>query len=301
MDDTSDQDNELEIISETVRPQSNYDNSSKLLNHAVKRRLMQQYPRLELAGKTIRVVPSQSGGVIDPSRMKIVNITRIPLKPVQVPSIRYFPGVTKNNASTSPDKENTPRGGSNKDQDSLRASSDQSLFSLSSDGEKRSPLSPEPRTGPQSLNYSSSLSLLSPSSSDEDDDRTPEMISGDSPRFSKNNNGQSISEDAPKKEGVSSTEDAESDPYLDKFTPLDTIKARLVEEKISSESFLNYCRDLNLNWIRLDMHWNVEISSSALKRAFGADILDQIINPPPDHRRRRRPATYGTAVSDKTR
>ena len=31
-------------------------------------------PRLELAGKTIRVVPSQSGGVIDPSRMKIVNI-----------------------------------------------------------------------------------------------------------------------------------------------------------------------------------------------------------------------------------
>jgi len=55
MDDTSDQDNELEIISETVKPQSNYDDVSKLLNQAVERKLMQQYPRLELAGKKIRI------------------------------------------------------------------------------------------------------------------------------------------------------------------------------------------------------------------------------------------------------
>ena len=265
MDDTSDQDNELEIISETVRPQSNYDNSSKLLNHAVKRRLMQQYPRLELAGKTIRVVPSQSGGVIDPSRMKIVNITRIPLKPVQVPSVRYFPGVTKNNASTSPDKENTPPGGSSNVQgrNSLYASSDQSLFSLSSDEEERSSLPPEPRTGPQKLSYSSSLDILS-LSSDEEDDRTPERTSYDSLGFANNNNIQSIPEDGLEKEAIRSTKDAEPDPSLDKFHPLDTIKARLVEEKISSEAFLNYCRGLHMNWIRLDKNWNVEISSSSI-------------------------------------
>ena len=44
------------------------------------------------------------------------------------------------------------------------------------------------------------------------------------------------------------------------------------------------CQDINLNWIRLDKNWNVEISSSALKRAFGADIIDQIINSPPVNR-----------------
>ena len=184
MDDPSDQENEIEIISEIVKPQGNNDDTNKLLNQAVIGKLRQQYPGLELAGKKVRVVPSQNGGVIDPSRMKIVNVTRIPLKQVQMPSVRHYPGVTNNNASTSSDKENIPRGGSKKVQDrkGLRASSDQSLFSLSSDG------------------------------------------------------------------------------------------------------ILNSCRDLNMNWIRLDINWNVEISSSALRRAFGADIIDKIINPSPVHR-----------------
>ena len=283
MDDTSDQDNELEIISETVKPQSNYDHTSKLLNQAAKRKLMQKYPRLKLAGKEIRVVPSRSGGVIDPSRMKIVNITRIPLKPVQVPNVRYFPGITKNNASTSSNKENTPPGGSNKVQvrNSLRASSNQSLFSLSSDEEERSPLSPEPRTDPQRLSYSSTLDFLS-LSSDEEDDGTPERTSCDSLGFANNNNSQSIPEDRPEKEAIRFTKDNEPDPCLDNFHPLDTIKARLIEEKMSSEVFLKSCRDLKNNWIRLDKNWNVEISSSALRTAFGADLIDLIINPPPE-------------------
>ena len=287
MDDSSDQDNEIEIISEAVKPhpQSNNDDSRNLLNQAVKGKLMQQYRGLELTGKKIQVVSSQ-GGVIDPSRLKIKNVSRIPLRKVQMPSVRHFPGVTNNNASTSasPDKENTPPGGSKEVQDrDSRCPSDQSLFSISSDEEKRSTLSPEPRPGPQRLT-SSSLELISLSSDDEHH-RSPERISDDSPGFYNNNNSQSIpeAEDRLEKDDISSTDDAEPDPYLEKFHPLDTIKARLIEEKISSESFLKSCLDFNLNWIRLDMNWNVEISSLALKRAFGADIIDQIINSSPVH------------------
>ena len=284
MDDPSDQDNEIEIISETVKPQSNNDDSSKLLNQAVKGKLMKQYPGLELTGKKIQVVSSQ-GGVIDPSRVKIMNVSRIPLRQVQMPSVQHFPGVTNNNASTSAssDKENTPPGGSKEVQDrDSRCPSDQSLFSISSDEEERSTSSSEPRPGPQRLHHLSTLDLIS-LSSEEEDHRLPGRISGDSPGSSNNNNSQSIPEDRLEKEDISSTEDAEPDPYLDKFHPLDTIKARLIEEKISSESFLKSCLDLNINWIRLDKNWNVEISSSALKRAFGADIIDQIINSPPVH------------------
>ena len=46
---------------------------------------------------------------------------------------------------------------------------------------------------------------------------------------------------------------------------------------------MNTCRDLNMKWIRLDKNWNVEISSSALRIAFGADFIDQIINQAPVH------------------
>ncbi len=137
MNDPSDTDDEIEIISETV---SINDNASKVLNLAVKRKLRQQFPTFEMAGKKIRVVSSK-GGVIDPSRMKIVKVTRVPLEPVPVSSLRHFPGIRNNNTSN---KENTPPVGPNKDQErrSKGVSSGLSLFSVSSDEEESSSGSP---------------------------------------------------------------------------------------------------------------------------------------------------------------
>ena len=80
-----------------------------------------------------------------------------------------------------------------------------------------------------------------------------------------------------------SPDDAEITPDLDIYHPLDAIKTSLAENNLCSESFMNTCRDLNMNWIRLDRNWNVEISSSALRMVFGADFIDQIISQAPVH------------------
>ena len=272
-------DNEIEIISETVTSTNINDNSSTVLNQAVKRKLRQQFPSLEMAGKKIKVVSSQ-GGKIDPSRMKILSITRVPLKSVSETSVRHFSGRQNNNDSTS-DKENTAPGGSIKvsDRKGLFISSDPSFFSVSSNEDQ---VSSEPRPDQQRLCHSSSLDLLS-LSSDENDDRASDRSLSDTLGSSNNNNSQR----SPKerldrdRDANRSPKDAEITPDLNIYLPLDAIKTRLAEKNLCSESFMNTCQDLNMKWIRLDKNWNVEISSSALGMAFGADFVDQIISQAP--------------------
>ena len=271
------QDNGIEIISETVTPTNIKDNSSTVLNQAVKRKLRQQFPSLEMAGKKIKVVSSQ-GGNIDPSRMKIVRISRVPLKSVPESSVRHFSGRQNNNDSTS-DKENRSPGVSMKvtDRIGLLRSSDLSFFSVSS---HEGQVSSEPRPDQQRICHSSSLDLLS-LSSDENDDRASDRSLSDTLGSSNNNNSQRSPEERLDRDANRSPEDAEITPDLDIYHPLDAIKARLAENNLCSESFMNTCRDLNMNWIRLDKNWNVEISSSALGMAFGADFVDQIISQAP--------------------
>ena len=263
--------NEIRIVS---------DNTDKVLNQAVKRKLRQQYPRLDIHGKKIRVVSSQGDGVIDPSRVKIVSITRarVPLRPVS--SVRKFPPVRISNASGS-DKENTPPEGTREDQESeSRCPSDPSFFSVSSDGEKRPPVSPEP----SKYQYSSSLNLLSLSSDEDDNDESSQQrITGDSLGSSNNNNNNNNckkgNEDRLDNEATITSPSGLYDPCNDRFYPLDSIKKRLIDSNLCSEALLKTCLDYNMNWIRLDVNWNVEISSLALGRAFGSHIIDLITNP----------------------
>ena len=276
MNNQSDQD-KIEIISERVKKPSICDDTDKVLNQSVKRKLRQQYPSLDLAGKKIRVVSSQGYGVIDPSRVKIVSITRarVPLRPVS--SVRKLPLVRISNASAS-DKENTPPEGTREDQESeSRCLSDPSFFSVSSDGEKRPPVSPEPCSG--KTRYPSSLDLLS-LSSDEDDENSEQRISGDSLGSSNNNNNcKKGNEDRLDNEATITSPSGPYDPCNVRFYPLDDIKTRLVESNMCSKAFLDACRDHNINWIRLDVNWNVEISASALRRVFSSDKVEKITNP----------------------